>query len=711
MSKRRLSFLVYTLTFFVLASVPLVYAVSKVSKYAYAVQNDQLVVYTVNPDGGLRVIQAITTGQAAPAIGTDTPFVSPSNKFVYTLTGVNGSQSIWGYKIGSNGTLTQIAGSPFAATGAVWMAFTPNDKFAYVVSWTPDSESYSEYVEEFSVNTSTGVLTSIGTIFTGPDACDVVVNSKGTLAYVANCAGTTISAFSINLTSGALTPVSGSPFSVPGAGVPVDVLLSPNGKYLFSVNFANGNGGESISVFTRNATTGALTAQSNYIPASDWVFDGGGATLDPTGKFIYVGSNVSGVGVEAFSVDETNGTIAPIDRYPAGTLAYGETVDASTGFLYSTNLGGTTANEPPLFVFAITPGTGALTQVATYGLDGQSGSSQLSFVAETARAVYTPTFAYVTNSGSKSITELKIASGELTPVTGSPLTDTNGPQASVAAPNGKFFYTGNTNGSISEYDIEATGVLKKITGSPIKGLTNPVGLAISSFYDALYVEDPTAEDTFDYTINTKTGALSLFSSGATDGNGPEAIAVDPFGAFTLVVNNTSDQVAVGIPGTGFVNTVATGSGPVAITIDPSSQFVYVANSGDGTVSGYNLTLASPYMTPISGSPYGAGTKPSALVAEPYGRYLYVANAGSDSISAYSIDPLTGVLSPISGTFSTSGSPSAMSVSIDGKYLYATDKDVSELDEFSINSDGTLTSAGGAGLGTAPTSITTIGTYK
>jgi 6-phosphogluconolactonase len=317
----------------------------------------------------------------------------------------------------------------------------------------------------------------------------------------------------------------------------------------------------------------------------------------------------------------------------------------------------------------------------------------------------------VTNSGSKSIAKLNIEAGGLT-VLGT-VADSNGPQVSVASPAGTFLYTGNSNGSISEYLIaKATGALTKIKGSPITELTNPAGLAISPFYGVLYAEDPTAESTFDYNINAKTGALSIFFSGSTDGNGPEAIAVDPFGAFTLIVNNTSDQVAVAIPGTGFVNTVATGSGPVAITIDPSSQFVYVANSGDGTVSGYNLTLASPYMTPISGSPYGAGTNPSALVAEPYGRYLYVANAGSDSISAYSIDPLTGVLSPISGTFSTSGSPSALSVSIDGKYLYATDKDVSELDQFTINSDGTLSAAGGAGVaGTAPTSITTIGTYK
>jgi 6-phosphogluconolactonase len=300
----------------------------------------------------------------------------------------------------------------------------------------------------------------------------------------------------------------------------------------------------------------------------------------------------------------------------------------------------------------------------------------------------------------------------LSPISGSPLTDSNGPQASVATANGKFFYTGNSNGSISEYSVGKTGALKRVTGSPITGLTNPLGMAIGPFYNVLYAEDPTANMTFDYSINLKTGALTSYFTGGTDGNGPQAIAADPFGQFTLVVNSQSNEIAVGIPGSGFVETVATGVSPVAITIDPTNQFVYVANSGDGTVSAYNLSLASPYMTQI-GSAVPAGTTPAAVVAEPYGQYLYVANTGSDNISAYSINALTGALTPISGGFPTVTGPSALGLSNDGKYLYVTGKNADELQQFTINSNGTLSNAGDTGLGSATgaTSITTIGTYK
>lgn len=99
------------------------------------------------------------------------------------------------------------------------------------------------------------------------------------------------------------------------------------------------------------------------------------------------------------------------------------------------------------------------------------------------------------------------------------------------------------------------------------------------------------------------------------------------------------------------------------------------------------------------------------MTDPWGNYLYVANSGSNTISAFAIDPLSGALTAISGTFSTAGSPSALAVSNNGSLLYVTNKDIGELQQFTINSDGTLTSAGGGAVGTAPTSVTTIGTYK
>jgi 6-phosphogluconolactonase (cycloisomerase 2 family) len=667
-----------------------VQAKTKVGKYAYVSENGQLQSYTFDPTTGrLRSIQSLPYEGFAGDI-----CVSPSNKFVYLPTSDTAAASpLYGFKVGKDGTLTTISGFPMTVSASA-ILFTPNGKFAYTVNFNTNT------IGEYSVNTTSGVLTSTGSVTAGSsEVASIAITPKGKFAYVPNIGSNNIGAYSIDPTTGLLTPIAGSPFSS-GNKFPESDVISPSGKFLFAYAFDG-----STAVFSVNSTTGALTAVSGS-PFPGLPNNGGDNAIDPTGHFYYT-APISSAGVAAYAVNQSTGALTevPGSPFPAGSDPFGITADPSGNYLYVTDVA---SNEFPFYVFSIDSTSGALTPVLSEGLAGQLGGL-VAFASGSAAVKYTPTFAYVTNSGTKSISELSIASGGLSSV--GTVLDSNGPQSAVAMPAGTFLYTGNSDGSISEYSLPKTGKLKKLSGSPITGLMDPMGLAISPFYDVLYAEDPAAEETFDYNINTKTGALTLSFNGSTDGNGPDAIAVDPFGAFTLVVNNGSDQVAIGIPGSGFVGTTGTGLSPVAITIDPSNQFVYVANSGDGTVSGFDLTLASPYLTPISGSPYMAGTGPSALVAEPYGRYLYVANGGSNSISAYRIDPLTGVLSPISGTFSTTGVPSSLSVSNDAKYLYVTNKDVGQLQQFTINSDGTLTASGGAGVGTMPTSVTTIGTYK
>lgn len=671
------------------AALPAAQAVTKVGRFAVAVEKGKVATYTFDPTTGkLRIIQSLaaSTGRGA-SYGSGT--IHPNNKFLYVPTGSN---SIAGFEIGTTGLLTPLSGSPFPTaynTTAV-IYFTPSGKFGY-------TENYPNNVEMFSVNTTTGTLASLGTVTLGSDTTDLAIMPKGNFLYAANYGSSTIAGFAINPTTGALTAVPGSPFAA-GPGCATD-WVQPSGKFVYCENFDG-----SISAYSISQKTGTLT-QIAGSPFPGPPYDGTSFMRGtPNGHFLYVGPSAGGVG--AFSINQSTGALTAVAGSPftAGSGTSVAIADPSSNFLYVANFA---TGQVPLFIFDIDPSTGALTQTGSQGLVGAE-ALWLSFTTGTAAVKYTPTFAYATNSGSKSITELTIAGGGLGYVTGSPLTDSNGPQASVATPNGKFLYTGDSNGSISEYKIGSTGALAKIKGSPIKGLTNPTALVFSPYYDWLYAMDPAASLIDIYTSNPATGVLTFFTS-TGDGNNPQAAAVDPFGDFALVETATND-VLITIPNVGIVGPIATGLSPVAITIDPTSQFVYVANSGDNTVSAYSLSLVSPYMTAI-GSAVVAGTTPSAIVAEPYGGYLYVANSGDNTISAYSINAFTGALTPISGSFSAPGEPVALSVSNDGKYLFVVEKSAGELEQFTINADGTLTSAGSAGLGTAPTSITSIGTYK
>jgi len=81
----------------------------------------------------------------------------------------------------------------------------------------------------------------------------IAVTPAGTYLYVANSLDATISVFSINASTGALTAITNSPFA---AGATVSgVAIDPSGKYLYVTNPA----ANTITGFSINASTGALT--------------------------------------------------------------------------------------------------------------------------------------------------------------------------------------------------------------------------------------------------------------------------------------------------------------------------------------------------------------------------------------------------------------------------------------------------------------------
>ena len=81
------------------------------------------------------------------------------------------------------------------------MAVDPAGKFAYVTN------SSSNDVSMYTINATTGALTSIGTIAAGTDPVSVAVDPSGKFAYVANSSSNDVSMYTINATTGALTPI------------------------------------------------------------------------------------------------------------------------------------------------------------------------------------------------------------------------------------------------------------------------------------------------------------------------------------------------------------------------------------------------------------------------------------------------------------------------------------------------------------------------
>jgi 6-phosphogluconolactonase len=126
-------------------------------------------------------------------------------------------------------------------------AVTP--KFASVANFTNGGKgSVSGYVVD-----SAGGVSSTGSLAaTENGPVGIASNSSGTFIYVANQEGG-ISAYSVNRTTGELTPIAGAPFSTGTS--PAWVGLPADGKYLYVVNV----GSHDVFAYLVNSSTGVLT--------------------------------------------------------------------------------------------------------------------------------------------------------------------------------------------------------------------------------------------------------------------------------------------------------------------------------------------------------------------------------------------------------------------------------------------------------------------
>jgi 6-phosphogluconolactonase len=254
----------------------------------------------------------------------------------YVFVGNEGSNDVSAFAVNNTtGALTAVPGSPFAAgTDPQAMAF---DGYLYVAN------AGSDNVSVYTIDSITGALTGLYTGASGKNPTSIAV--ADTSVFVANHGGSNdISAFNYDL-----TPVPGSPF--PAGGSPLSLALGwAGGPILYSANPDATS--PSISGFTIDPTTGALSPLSGSpfpLPVSHYM------ATDQNGAFLYVTSGASIVG---YAIDATTGALTALPGFPVatGANAYSITVDPTNQFLYVTNDGAANISG-----FRLHASTGALT--------------------------------------------------------------------------------------------------------------------------------------------------------------------------------------------------------------------------------------------------------------------------------------------------------------------------------------------------------------
>jgi len=246
----------------------------------------------------------------APAGGTNFLALDPSGSFLFAA---NSSGLVQTYTVNSvSGKLTptttvSVQGSPSG------VSVDPLERFVYVASIDEQIPSAPQSILTLSLDSRNGVLADVGSaVSTGASGNTTVwfaPHPSGKFLYAGLVGSNSFLAYSINPAQGALTPVSGSPFTAGNGSAAVD----PSGKYLYVAN----SDANDISAYAIDAGTGTLTS----IGGSPFATGGApeSVAIEPLGHFAYV-SNYSGV--YAYQIDAAAGVLTPVSGSPF-TFAYG----------------------------------------------------------------------------------------------------------------------------------------------------------------------------------------------------------------------------------------------------------------------------------------------------------------------------------------------------------------------------------------------------
>ncbi|MBS0420695.1 MAG: beta-propeller fold lactonase family protein [Proteobacteria bacterium] len=240
--------------------------VSHENKYAYVASlgNNTIAQFRIGLDGQLIPLATptIASGTAPAAV-----VVHPNDQFAYVGNyGANAAEppagpgTISQYKIASDGSLSKIGtGSVASGQGPNALTINPAGNFLYVANHGDGSAPGT--VQQYSIGND-GSLTSVATTNVGLRPVGIAIDHSGKFLYVANRTDGTISQFTVDSTTGALTPIGAG--TVPAGTNTSAVAIDPTGKALYATDRSS----SFVYQFKIDSTTGALTAYASPTAAS-----------------------------------------------------------------------------------------------------------------------------------------------------------------------------------------------------------------------------------------------------------------------------------------------------------------------------------------------------------------------------------------------------------------------------------------------------------
>jgi DNA-binding beta-propeller fold protein YncE len=247
-----------------------------------------------------------------------------------------------------------------------------------------------------------------------------------------------------------------------------------------------------------------------------------------------------------------------------------------------------------------------------------------------------------------------------------------------------FVYVANQfNGTVSQYDVMAGGLLASLSPPTVAARPEPRSVAVSPDGKSVYV----SIIGFGFGSVLVRPGISQYDVGAGGTLSPKSPAAVSTGCEAVQVAVSPDGKNVygsGGPDCSFLTQYDVGPGGalspkspafvedgegLGVAVSPDSQSVYVANNGD-SVSQFDVGPGGA-LSPKSPPTVPAGHGSFGVAVSPDGKSVYATSRDVNSISQYDVGP-GGTLSPKSpATVAAGDAPVEVAVSPDGRSVYVT----------------------------------------
>jgi 6-phosphogluconolactonase len=310
-----------------------------------------------------------------------------------------------------------------------------------------------------------------------------------------------------------------------------------------TVVYVSNAGSRDISVLAMNQNTGELTLiEKKEVPGSDKSPSSLPMALAPNRRFIYAQLRGQPYPVSTFAIDHSNGKLTLVGTAPlVDQMAY-LAVDRSGKHLLGASYVGAKVASYPI------DARSAVSEKATQIIDTQPKTHCI-FVDAANRHAYVPVL------GADHIMQFRFdaASGMLTP-SDPPVVDTKagaGPRHFAFHPSGKYAYVVNElQSTITTFSYDARhGTLHKLkTVSTLpkdfSGSNDTAEIEVHPSGKFLFASNRGQDTIVLFSIDTKTGALTLAGHFPTQGKTPRNFKIDPAGKLLFVANQNTNNIAV-----------------------------------------------------------------------------------------------------------------------------------------------------------------------